>query len=287
MQWNSPWGYGFPGWHIECSAMSQKYLGNYFDIHGGGMDLQFPHHESEMAQSKANCGSGPAKYWLHNNMITINGQKMGKSLGNFITLQELFNGSHNLLEKSYTPMTIRFFILQAQYRSTLDFSNEALQAAGKGFRKLLNAFKIVKKLSQSGEKKDINTKLSAEIEEGIAKCYAGMNDDFNTGITIAAMFALAKPINMFFNKQADIDTIDHSLFEKLKQTYISFFEDVLGLKEEASAEFIQFADEFLNIYIQAKQEKQYDKVDAIRVIFKSRGLVIKDMKHGIAWGYEE
>jgi len=287
MRWDSPWGVGFPGWHIECSAMSAKYLGANFDIHGGGMDLLFPHHESEMAQSKAVLGHGPAKYWLHNNMITINGQKMGKSLGNFITLQELFAGNHKALEQAYSPMTIRFFILQAQYRSTLDFSNEALKAAGKGFNKLLNASRILPKLAQNEVSLPTNEKLEKEIKEGIEKCYVGMNDDFNTGIAMAGLFALAKPINMFFNGQADINTISETLFTELKSTYKLFFEDVLGLIDESDVEFKSLADEFLQIYKAAKAEKQYDKVDQIRAIFKSRSLVIKDMKQGIDWGYEE
>ncbi len=287
MRWDSPWGSGFPGWHIECSAMSSKYLGETFDIHGGGMDLLFPHHESEMAQAKSASGTGPAKYWMHNNMITINGQKMGKSLGNFITLQELYAGSHPVLEQAYTPMTIRFFILQAQYRSTLDFSNEALKAAGKGFNKLLNALKVLPKLEQTGPLQTINEKLESEIKEGIAKCYAGMNDDFNTGIALAGMFALAKPINMFFNRQADINSVSPELWNQLKAFYSSFLNDVLGLKDESNEHFRSLADEFLSIYKAAKEAKQYDKVDQIRAIFKSKGLVIKDMKHDIDWGYEE
>ena len=287
MRWESPWGAGFPGWHIECSAMSAKYLGETFDMHGGGMDLQFPHHESEMAQAKANCGAGPAKYWLHNNMITINGQKMGKSLGNFITLQELFTGNHKILEQAYSPMTIRFFILQAQYRSTLDFSNEALKAAGRGFNKLLNAYKIVDKLEQTEPLTAPNEKLEKEITEAIAKCYEGMNDDFNTGITTAGMFALAKPINMLYNRQSDIHSLKPEIIIQLKQVYKSFFTEVLGLQDEADEQFKSLADEFLQIYKVAKAEKQYDKVDQIRAVFKSKGLVIKDMKHGIDWGYEE
>ncbi len=287
MKWDSPWSVGFPGWHIECSAMSAKYLGETFDIHGGGMDLLFPHHESEMAQAKAVLGHGPAKYWLHNNMITINGQKMGKSLGNFITLQALFAGNHKALEQAYSPMTIRFFILQAQYRSTLDFSNEALKAAGKGFNKLLNAYKILPKLAQTDVLQPSNDKIEKEIKEGIEKCFSGMNDDFNTGITLAGLFALAKPINMFFNGQADIHSISAELYTELQSAYHTFFADVLGLKDESDAQFKSLADEFLEIYKAAKAEKHYDKVDQIRAVFKSRGLVIKDMKHGIDWGYEE
>lgn len=287
MRWASPWGVGFPGWHIECSAMSQKYLGETFDIHGGGMDLLFPHHESEMAQSKAACEHGPAKYWLHNNMITINGQKMGKSLGNFITLSELFTGNHALLAQAYSPMTIRFFILQAQYRSTLDFSNEALIAAGKGFKKLLNAALVLPKLGQTEPVSEVNLKLENEINEAIKKINDGMSDDFNTGVAIAGLFALAKPINMFYNRQADIHSITAATWQALKQTYQDFFYHVLGLKDEADTAFKQLASDFMVLYKQAKAEKKYETVDAIRSFFKTKGLVIKDMKHDVDWAYEE
>ncbi|MDX2189690.1 MAG: cysteine--tRNA ligase [Bacteroidota bacterium] len=286
MRWDSPWSVGFPGWHIECSAMSAKYLGEYFDIHGGGMDLMFPHHESEVAQSKACNHHTPSKYWLHNNMITINGQKMGKSLGNFITLQELFTGNHKLLEQAYSPMAIRFFVLQAHYRSTLDFSNEALKASGKGFNKLLNSFRILKNLKQDSEI-IINEAINKEIKTAIEKISEGMNDDFNTGIAISHLFTLSKFINAFYNKQQDIHCITKELFEKLFYTYNSFFTEVLGLADEKDGSFTQLASQFLSIYKKAKEDKQYDKVDEIRNIFKSNGLLIKDMKHGVDWAYEE
>jgi cysteinyl-tRNA synthetase len=286
MKWKSPWGVGFPGWHIECSAMSKKYLGETFDIHAGGMDLLFPHHESEVAQSKAANNKGPAKYWLHNNMITINGQKMGKSLGNFITLDELFSGNHHLLTQAFSPMTIRFFILQAHYRSTLDFSNEALKAAGKGFNKLVNSLNMLNELV-STETINLNPKLEEEINQSIQQAFDGLNDDFNTGIAISHLFGLSKFINSFYNKQQDIHSISAETLEKLKINFKSIFCDILGLQDEANENFKSLATEMLKIYKKAKDEKQYDKVDEIRAIFKSKGLLIKDMKHGISWGYEE
>jgi cysteinyl-tRNA synthetase len=286
MQWNSPWGKGFPGWHIECSAMSTKYLGKKFDIHGGGMDLLFPHHESEMAQSKACNHENPAKYWLHNNMITINGQKMGKSLGNFITLDDLFSGDNALLDQAFTPMSVRFFILQAQYRSTLDFSNEALKASAKGFNKLLNSYNLIAKLEQT-EIVSTNEKLNEEIISTCQKCFEGMNDDFNTGIVISQLFNLSKNINSFFNKQSDVNTISAETFQLLKNTYKNFFVDILGLKDERNESFKQLATKLLANYKTLKEEKQYDKIDQFRAIYKSEGLLIKDMKNNIDIAYEE
>jgi cysteinyl-tRNA synthetase len=266
--------------------MSTKYLGKQFDIHGGGMDLMFPHHECEIAQAKAGNHTAPAKYWLHNNMITINGQKMGKSLGNFITLQELFSGENKLLERSYSPMTIRFFILQAQYRSTLDFSNEALLAAQKGYKKIANGLKIVKQLSyQHGTTIDSN--LNKEIETLCDTCIEGMYDDFNTAITIANLFNLLKRLNSFYTKSADINTLEENTFKKMKDTFLVLTEDVLGIKEEKDLHADTFITALLDLYKNSKDKKEYDKVDEIRAYFKKEGLVIKDMKHGIDWAYEE
>ena len=197
MRWKSPWSDGVPGWHMECSAMGAKYLGNTFDIHGGGMDLLFPHHESEIAQSVAANNVQPAKYWIHNNMITINGKKMGKSLGNFITLEEFFNGSHEMLKQAYSPMTIRFFILQAHYRGTLDFSNEALIAAEKAFDRLMTAFDKLDSVK-------IGTAGETDTAKIIENCYAAMDDDFNTPIAIANIFEAAKFINATIDKQASM-----------------------------------------------------------------------------------
>jgi len=286
MKWDSPWSMGFPGWHLECSAMSTKYLGKYFDIHGGGMDLLFPHHECEIAQAKAGNKSAPAKYWLHNNMITINGQKMGKSLGNYINLEELFTGNHKLLERAYSPMTIRFFILQAQYRSTLDFSNEALQAASKGYKKIANGLKIINQLSHnSGKEKDV--KLNEEVIKICDSCFDGMNDDFNTAVTIGNLFNLLKKINSFYTRSVEVDHLEESTFKKMKDTYLDLVQKVLGVSEEKPEQPDTFIHALLDLYKSAKENKEYDKVDQIRAYFKKEGLVIKDMKHGIDWAYEE
>ncbi|MFN3403378.1 MAG: cysteine--tRNA ligase [Cytophagaceae bacterium] len=286
MRWPSPWGDGFPGWHLECSAMSTKYLGRQFDIHGGGMDLLFPHHECEIAQAKSSNKTEPAKYWLHNNMITINGQKMGKSLGNFITMEQIFNGDHPLLEKVYSPMTVRFFILQAHYRSTLDFSNEGLSAAHKGYKKLANGLKIIKNLEYS-QAEISDSKLNKEIKDLLNQTLEGMNDDFNTAVTIASLFNLLKKINSFHTGSINVGALDPEVFNQMKTTFISLVEDVLGLKEEKPSEPENLIQALLTLYSQAKAAKEYDKVDLIRAYFKKEGLLIKDMKNRIDWAYEE
>jgi cysteinyl-tRNA synthetase len=287
MRWTSPWSDGFPGWHLECSAMSTKYLGKQFDIHGGGMDLMFPHHESEIAQSNACNGCSPAKYWMHNNMITINGQKMAKSLGNFITMNQLFTGSNAMLERAYSPMTVRFFILQAQYRSTLDFSNDSLVAANKGYKKIINGLRIAKKLvySETGKPKD--TKLNDEILKIIDQCFDGMNDDFNTAITVGHLFNLLKKINSVYTGGIDSGTLEEEVFNKMISVYITFLEEILGLVEEKSSDMEGFISALIELYKDAKATKQYDKVDIIRAQFKTQGIVLKDMKSGVDWAYEE
>jgi cysteinyl-tRNA synthetase len=285
MRWPSPWSDGFPGWHLECSAMSTKYLGKYFDIHGGGMDLLFPHHECEIAQCKAGNKNAPAKYWLHNNMITINGQKMSKSLGNFITMEELFNGNHKLLERAYSPMTIRFFILQAQYRSTLDFSNDGLLAAQKGYKKIANGIRLVKNLQWSASAPD--PKLNEEIIKLCNACFEGLNDDFNTAVTIAAVFNLLKKLNSFYTRSIDTGSLEEKTFLLMKETYLNVVENILGLSEQKTEDSETFINGLLEIYKSAKESKDYGKVDRIREYFKKAGLVIKDMKHGIDWAYEE
>lgn len=287
MKWDSPWGQGFPGWHLECSAMSSKYLGETFDIHGGGMDLMFPHHECEIAQSVAANKKEPAKYWLHNNMITINGQKMGKSLGNFITLNELFSGSHNLLEQAYSPMTIRFFVLQAHYRSTLDFSNDALKAAYKAYRKIMNGSKMLNSLEYINENVEVDQALDAEINKIISDCYKGMSDDFNTAIAIASLFNLIKKINVFYLQQKPTGVLSKETFEHMKTSYNTLVTNVLGLVDEVAVNPEGLIKGLLELYKEAKDTKQYDKVDQIRAYFKQQGLAIKDMKHGIDWAYEE
>lgn len=286
MRWESPWSDGFPGWHIECSAMSTKYLGKQFDIHGGGMDLMFPHHECELAQSKASNHTQPAKYWVHNNMITIGGQKMGKSLGNFITMEELFSGDHELLERAYSPMTIRFFTLQAQYRSTLDFSNDALIAAQKGYKKISNGLRILKKLNHPGIA-EVDQKQSDELKKLTTDLFTGLNDDFNTAITIAALFNILKRFNTFYLDPSKLAVIDQEVYESARKTFISLTEDVLGLVEEKPADGEKLLHGMLELYKEAKAEKNYERVDKIRTFFKESGLTIKDMKNGIDWGYEE
>lgn len=285
MQWQSPWGNGFPGWHLECTAMSTKYLGETFDIHGGGMDLLFPHHECEIAQSKAATSKEPAKYWLHNNMITINGQKMGKSLGNYITLEELFSGKHNLLDQGYSPMTIRFFMLQAHYRSTLDFSNDALKAASKAYKKVMNGLKMLRSLQY--EPSEIDTALDDEISKAVDDLYKGLLDDFNTAITLASFFQLQKKINLFFLKQKSTGAIREETFHKLVQQTTTIIQEVLGLTEEQDVNSESLILALLDLYKEAKEAKEYAKVDQIRLYFKQQGLAIKDMKHGIDWAYEE
>jgi cysteinyl-tRNA synthetase len=285
MKWKSPWGVGFPGWHLECSAMSTKYLGETFDIHGGGMDLLFPHHECEIAQCKASNKKEPARYWLHNNMITINGQKMGKSLGNFITLDELFEGKHELLQQAYTPMTVRFFMLQAHYRSTLDFSNDALIAANKAYKKIMNGWKVLNSITYTED--TIDAALEAEIKKYIADAYQGLNDDFNTAIAIASLFQLIKKINPFYMQQKPIGSISKETFNWLIKEYKTIVFDILGLTQEPFSSPEPLIQGLLHQYKLAKEEKNYAQVDEIRSYFKNMGIVIKDMKHTIDWAYEE
>lgn len=278
MKWNSPWSLGFPGWHIECTAMSTKYLGEQFDIHGGGMDLLFPHHESEICQSTAANGIESVKYWMHNNMITINGQKMGKSLGNFITLNEFFNGSHALLERKYAPMTIRFFVLQAHYRGTLDFSNEALIAAEKGLSKLYSAAETLHKLSPG-------TTSTENIQAWIDRCHEAMNDDFNSPKLIAELFDATRIINSI---QQGNSTLTESDLELLKENFNLFFYDILGMKREnQTSESVGTTEELMNVILDirqnAKTNKNWDIADAIRNKLNEIGIVIKDTKDGAIW----
>ena len=280
MRWNSPWGVCFPGWHTEGTAMGTKYLGETFDIHGGGMDLLFPHHESEIAQQTGITGHGPCKYWMHNNMITINGQKMGKSLGNFITLGEFFEGSHKMLEKAYSPMTIRFFILQAHYRSTVDFSNEALQAAEKGFSRLMQAYKTLQKLQPAKTS-------SISIEEYRKKCYDAMNDDFNSPILIAHLFDITKVINSVNDKKATLTQAD---IDELKGIFDTFVFDILGLKDEQSGDNTTLLDGLISMILevrqQAKSQKDWATSDRIRDDLQKLGVAIKDGKDGATWNIE-
>ncbi|MEE4256476.1 MAG: cysteine--tRNA ligase [Bacteroidales bacterium] len=283
MRWPSEWSDGFPGWHMECSAMGTRYLGEEFDIHGGGMDLLFPHHESEIAQSVAANGRMPVRYWMHNNMITINGQKMGKSLGNAVSLEEFFTGSHELLKQAYSPMTIRFFIMQAHYRSTLDFSNEALQAAEKGYRRMMAAMEVMEKLQANG-----NAEESVNIAELKAKCYEAMNDDFNSPILIAHLFDGVKIINSIKDGKAKIDEENLSM---LKELYLVFVNDILGLKAEGEAESkddlsSKLIETLLQLRHEAKLNKDFATADKIRDQLTALGLVIKDTKDGVEWDIE-
>jgi cysteinyl-tRNA synthetase len=280
MRWPSKWSDGYPGWHLECSTMSTKYLGEVFDIHGGGMDLTFPHHECEIAQSTAKQGKEAVRFWMHNNMITINGQKMARSLGNFITLDELFSGSHKVLEKSYSPMTIRFFILQAHYRSTIDFSNEALQASEKGLERLFAALETLENLPVSEQ----STMDVAGLKE---KCFAALNDDLNSAVAIAHLFDGVRMINSI---KAGQEKITDSDLKELKSFFQTVVFEILGLKPETleaqsgSNEILnKIIDLVLNLRLEAKARKDWATADKIRNELNALGVEIKDSKEGFEW----
>ena len=276
MKWPSPWGVGFPGWHIECSAMSSKYLGEQFDIHGGGMDLIPTHHTNEIAQNLACHHKSPARYWIHTNMLTVNGQKMSKSLGNSFLPDELFSGNHKLLDKGYSPMTVRFFMLQAHYRSTLDFSNEALQAAEKGFQRLMNAIKLIPNLKASDNSSIQLTDLKQSI-------YEALNDDFNTPIALAQLFEMVRNINLINDGKESISADDKLALEKLANEIVF---DVLGLKDEKNTDDNKI-DGLMQLILQqrsdAKVRKDYAASDAIRDHLKSIGIEVKDGKDGATY----
>ena len=285
MRWPSPWSDGFPGWHLECSTMGEKYLGEVFDIHGGGMDLMFPHHECEIAQSVAHNGYETVHYWMHNNMITINGQKMGKSLGNFITLDEFFTGSHKLLTQAYTPMTIRFFILQAHYRGTVDFSNEALQAAEKAYDRMVDGWRRLQDLKASETS-------SVDVKEFRPRCYEAMNDDLNTAMVIATLFDACRVINQVNDGKATLTQAD---IDELKDLFQVFLVDVLGVRTElvASEEagtlepFEKAVDLLLEIRKEAKAKKDWATSDLIRDKIAALGFVVKDTKDGFEWSLKK
>ena len=287
MRWPSPWGEGFPGWHLECSVMGQKYLGETFDIHGGGMDLKFPHHECEIAQSVGAYGKDPVRYWLHTNMLTVNGQKMSKSLGNSFLPHELFAGSHPLLDEAYSPMTVKFFMLQSHYSSTLDFSNEALKAARKGYKRMINGLRVIRKMTWQEDDGQPNEALQSQVEKQIAACSSAMNDDFNTALTIGQLFNLLKKINSLHSGQLKFGELGEDLFNRLKQTYITFVEDILGLIEEKPAGFDELVEALMTLYREAKHAKDWARVDEIRAALKKNGVVVKDMKDKIDWAYDE
>jgi cysteinyl-tRNA synthetase len=275
MRWPSPWGVGFPGWHIECSAMSAKYLGEEFDIHGGGMDLAATHHTNEIAQSEACNHKDPAKYWMHTNMLTVNGARMSKTAGNGFMPLQLFKGDHPLLKKGYSPMTVKFFMLQAHYRSTLDFSNDALDASEKGFRRLMNSLSLLDKLSASetGE---------FEIEPIRQNCVQAMNDDFNSPVVIAELFEAARIINTVYDGKGSISAAE---LEKLKQLMNDFVYEIFGLKDEDSSntELNDVLEMVIDIRKSAKENKDYATSDKIRIGLQSIGIQLKDSKDGTTW----
>jgi cysteinyl-tRNA synthetase len=279
MRWPSPWGWGFPGWHIECSAMSTKYLGETFDLHGGGMDLQATHHTNEIAQSRACSHQAPAKYWLHTNMLTVNGVRMSKSAGNGFLPEELFTGNHPLLEKGYAPMSVRFFMMQTHYRSTLDFSNEALQAAEKGFAKLMNAVKTMTQLKTSSSS-------TSNIQALADQCYAAMNDDFNSPVLVAHLFEAVRIINSVNDGKESITTEDLKL---LQQTVNTFVFEVMGLKSEQENQGTgnKALDTVMSLILaqrdEAKKRKDFAVSDQIRDLLLAGGISIKDTKEGTVW----
>ncbi len=285
MRWNSPWGEGFPGWHIECSAMATKYLGKHFDIHGGGMDLQFPHHESEIAQSTICNHEVPARYWLHNNMITINGKKMGKSYNNVIKLTELFSGSHPLLEQAYHPMTVRFFILQTHYRSTLDFGNEALQAAQKGMRRLWDAYKVLNEMDGGGADAG-DAELDARCIKLVEELDEFMNDDLNTAKVLASMFEMVPVINGIRDKHIDGDALSKGTIEKMRKAFKSYLEDIFGLQDEQAMaggndnKLDGVLQLLIDIRKDAKSRKDFATSDKIRNQLQELGILLKDEKDG-------
>jgi cysteinyl-tRNA synthetase len=278
MHWKAPWSEGFPGWHMECSAMGTKYLGEEFDIHGGGMDLMFPHHECEIAQSTAALGKETVHYWMHNNMITIGGQKMGKSLGNFINLEEFFTGNHKLLTQAFSPMTVRFFILQAHYRSTVDFSSAALEASEKGLSRLMEGYARLQKLTASAA----STVDTAGLR---AKCEEAMLDDLNTPIVISNLFDALRAINLVHDGKETISVTD---LGELKSVFKLFIEEILGLKMESAASsgnesYKKVVDLLLNMRLEAKQNKDWATSDKIRNELTALGFEIKDTKDGFEW----
>lgn len=275
MQWPSPWGTGFPGWHIECSAMSSKYLGNSFDIHGGGMDLAATHHTNEIAQSQACNHVQPAKYWMHTNMLTVNGTRMSKSKGNGFLPHELFTGSHELLTRGYSPMSVRFFMLQAHYRSTLDFSNEALEASDKGFKRLINAYGLIEKLSPAQNS-------AVDLKSLTERCYAAMNDDFNSPVLIAELFEAVHIINSIYDGKTAASASDIKALKKLMDDFVI---GVLGLKEESNQtdDMGKLLDFIINLRSEAKSNKDYATSDKIRIGLNSIGIQLKDNKEGTTW----
>ena len=284
MRWPSPWSNGFPGWHCECTAMGRKYLGNHFDIHGGGMDLIFPHHECEIAQAVASQGDQMVRYWMHNNMITINGQKMGKSLGNFITLEQFFTGKHESLDQAYSPMTIRFFILSAHYRGTVDFSNEALKAAQKGYERLMDGLGNLDRVQPSKGSQPDTQKFVHELRR---RCYDAMNDDLQTPLVISALFEACHVVNLLLDHKTKISAED---LKELGDTMRLFTFDLLGLKSskgtnnaEREKAYGKIVDMVLKMRQQVKEAKDWATSDQIRDALADAGFEVNDTKDGVTW----
>ena len=275
MFWNSPWGKGFPGWHLECTSMSKKYLGDFFDIHGGGLDLKFPHHDCEIAQSEAIDGSNPAKYWMHTNMLTLNGKKMSKSIDNFILPNEVFSGDNKILSKAFNPNVVKFFIYQAHYRSVLDLSNDALLASEKGFNKLISGYNLISKLASNEKKSDFDVGL------WVTNCYSKMNDDFNTPMLIAEMFDCIRFINSVNIKSKNLNNSDK---EKLSEVFNNFLFNVLGFnledtnqtRNDSSVELIKLLIKLRN---QARVNKNFELSDQIRNDLLELGIKLNDDKN--------
>lgn len=288
MRWPSPWSDGFPGWHCECTAMGRKYLGKHFDIHGGGMDLVFPHHECEIAQAVASQGDQMVKYWMHNNMLTINGQKMGKSYNNFITLEQLFTGQHELLEQPYSPMTIRFFTLSAHYRSTVDFSNDALKAAQKGYERLMNAIADTARIQPA---KTSDQKTAAFVKDFRQKNYEAMNDDLQTPTVISNLFEACHVVNTLLDHKAEISADD---LKELAGAMRTFAFDILGLRDERAANndareeaYGKVVDMVLDLRAKAKAAKDWATSDQIRDALAAAGFEVKDTKDGVTWKFNK
>ncbi len=281
-RWNSPWGLGIPGWHLECSVMSAKYLGRQFDIHGGGMDLKFPHHECEIAQSVGAYGKDPVRYWMHTNMLTVNGEKMSKSKGNSFLPKELFSGTHPLLDKPYSPMAVRFFMLQSHYSSTLDFSNDALRAAEKGYKKLSSSLTFIKSLNHPGTSTPDPT-IHQTLEALVDACYQNMSDDFNTATTLAVLFEMSSRINDFKSGNVPLTQIDPTVFDTFKKTYVGFMENVLGLKQESGVDD-HLLEGTIKVLIELRKKARTDRnfalSDNIRDDLKAIGVQLKDGKDG-------
>lgn len=288
MKWNSPWSVGFPGWHLECSAMSTKYLGKHFDIHGGGNDLKFPHHENEIAQNMGSCGCTPVNYWLHTNMLLMNGRKMSKSDGNTISPYELFSGDSKHISKAYSPMVVRFFMLQSHYRSTMDLTDDALLAAEKGYKRLMEAHKALQALETSNE--GSSSDIDKELLNGLEAAFLDMDDDFNTPRAIAKLFELVPRINSFANKQEDVNSITKSTLKTLQDGFYALLFEVFGLQDDAmsggdeSQEVVSgLMDLILDIRQEARSQKNWAVADQIRDKMNELNIVIKDGAEGSAW----